>query len=88
MDSWQDISTAPRDGTPIRYRRDIDGKTVFRGVTAWRENVSVPPVLGAYGEEIWSATTISGWMHPDAPKRTPAPTHWMPLNPLPAPPGR
>lgn len=76
---WQPIETAPRDGTRMRYKRVIDGQTLFHGVTAWRENVSVPPVFGAYGEVLWSATAISGWMHPDWPKRTPEPTHWMPL---------
>lgn len=79
MDSWQDISTAPRDGTRILVFGKPDDLVMNGGVLAsW----SKPGVHAAAWDEIDQAFCLDGgsWLGPFI-----EPTMWMPL---PAPPGR
>ena len=88
---WQDIATAPKDGTSIFiYRKDWDCAPVAQ----WMDYPS-NPVLDASGDYSW----MQGWGHDTmffcvgeedywlGWDGDPMPTHWMPLptSPEPAP---
>jgi hypothetical protein len=88
---WQDIATAPKDGTDIFiYRKDWDCAPVAQ----WMDYPS-NPVLDASGDYSW----MQGWGHDTmffcvgeedywlGWDGDPMPTHWMPLptSPEPAP---
>ena len=72
---WQPIETAPKDGSPVRCRREVDGCPMFEGIAAWR-TVTFP--AGYYGGFFLPEEIATGWMRVDIDKRAPEPTHWLP----------
>ena len=74
---WQDISTAPKDGTEILACRMYEGSRVALGVAVW----TAPwPQHDGYRVNYGRAT----WLRSNREKLFPDPTHWMPLPPPPA----
>lgn len=85
MGEWQTISTAPKDGTPIKVKRVYLGSIIYEGPAVWRTVRFGELYDPISGEKFAEATDATGWMHPEgvADKRVPEPTHWMPLLSLP-----
>lgn len=74
---WQDIDSAPKDGSTVHVRRIYDGRTVYEGPAAWR-TVTFPalPPHPLDGDVYAPEYTAIGWMRIDTNKRVPEPTHW------------
>lgn len=71
MTEWQDISTAPKDGTWFLGFRDLNCYEDQWQVWRWHEEHFDPE--------------LTGWMNAgDTADFDQAPTHWMPLPPAPA----
>ena len=78
MAKWQNIETAPRDGTSVNVRRVYEGRIVYEGPAVWRtvhfEALRDPLRGGVFAE----AEDATGWMRVDSEHRVPEPTHWLP----------
>lgn len=75
MSEWQDIKTAPKDGTDVYlYEQNYYGV-----VSAHYEGE------GEDGEDCWVLTNMTSY---DESSVVEHPTHWMPLPPLPEPPSK
>jgi hypothetical protein len=82
-EGWLPIDSAPKDGTAILSARIVDAGVVFQQRSSWR-SVTFPALdNGAHGLE--PSFTSTGWMNESSNKRTPEPTHWMPLPHPPSP---
>lgn len=79
MANWQDIETAPKDGTVVWAKRVHEGNLIFEGPAVWR-TVDFPalPPHPLDGDVYAPAETATGWMMPGQEKRVPTPTHWAP----------
>jgi hypothetical protein len=74
VSEWDDISSAPRDGTAIYAKRVHRGVVIWEGLAEWR-TVTFPSFInGRHGVE--PEYTATGWMYPRIDKRVPEPTHW------------
>ncbi len=73
---WQDIATAPKDGTTVIVFRHLCGFNVI-GTAHWFQAESMPALSG------WVARGVSNICPSPGELGLAAPTHWMPL---PAPP--
>lgn len=75
MSQWQDISTAPKDGTYFLAHGAFMPRGGFAVIRYGGENGTA----GAWGEYIWATpdSGVSTWAEL-------VPTHWMPLPPAPA----
>lgn len=71
MGEWQDIATAPKDGTVIRVRYEWDGNSEEDGVY-WAEHRQC--MLGTRAGE-----RGPGFVSPEIGHLPVEPTHWMPL---------
>jgi hypothetical protein len=70
MSEWQDISTAPRDGTQIIGYGPIRETHYFREDRYWGKRVTEPRVRQTYMVAgLWQTNGFGSMM----------PTHWMPL---------
>ena len=80
MTTWQDIGTAPRDGTIIELTWMDDGKPQEIWPMQWahiqRNDLFAPGIVGMWiipdGSMTWTEHDPAG-----------APTHWRPLSPSP-----
>ena len=77
MDSWQDISTAPRDGRLALVYRPLAHKS-------GDERVSIKRLVGG-NNHCWESTVPPGATPTNPTDGSCHVTHWQPL---PAPPGR
>lgn len=73
MNDWQDMTTAPRDGSTIRVRRIVLNDLMYDGFAEWR-TIHFPFQPGI------EAHDATGWMYPkgSVDKRVPEPTQWKP----------
>lgn len=76
MAEWQSIETTPKDGTKVLLW--CDGAV---HLTHWwtKELTPLNAHLIADHTPQWSGLAPIGVDHPEKPRRTPQPTHWMPL---------
>lgn len=87
MSDWQDIATAPKDGTKIRIMSvdGVDGKPMFEGDANWRGEPKEALYSPLTGDCFAPARTLTGWMRADSPYLVPgAIAGWMHLPPPPA----
>lgn len=75
MSEWQNIETAPKDGTVIELKRTHEGLE-FQGLGSWRTVTFSSFINGTHGIE--PEQTVTGWMRVSEEKRFPEPTHWRP----------
>ncbi|MDR6511431.1 hypothetical protein J2792_002303 [Novosphingobium capsulatum] len=84
-ENWQDIATAPRDGSKVWVRRIYDGRIVKEGWAVWGINSDDAPMRQ------WADGGLSGiimpdhayadtarWLVPDRRYSFPTPTEWLP----------
>ncbi|MEZ2132439.1 MULTISPECIES: hypothetical protein [unclassified Sinorhizobium] len=79
MKRWQDIATAPKDGSVVQVKRVYDGRVVYEGPAVWRTvhfRALHDPLTGKEYAEAYDGT---GWMYHDKDFRVPEPTHWRPV---------
>ena len=88
MSEWQDIETAPRDGTAIQVRIPDHGED---NIIAWQDGFldSYQNPCGCWvfvedqePPECWTDGVC--WTFNEAGNESVQPTHWMPLPPPPA----
>lgn len=79
MTEWQDIASAPKDGTVLDLQRVVDGKAMFTGHGSWR-TVTFPEMRNGppWNSVIEPEEIATGWMRDGVDKRFPEPTHWRP----------
>lgn len=85
MSDWQDIGTAPRDGSPVWVKRVHEGRVVKEGwavygslssdapMRQWASGGLNPPIAPNH-----EAADAERWSNPDRLYRFPTPTHWHP----------
>jgi len=72
---WQTIDTAPKDGTTIRVKREVDGLVAYDCEAVWRlTGVITHPITGLMLE---GGRFYAAWMRADSDDEL-EPTHWMP----------
>lgn len=76
QDSWRDVETAPKDGTPVLITNPVRG-----GV--WVAKFSERYQSGMRPENPWFSLMLNTWWH-EHQYASMIPTHWMPLPPPPA----
>lgn len=75
---WEDIASAPKDGTPVQVKRVYEGRVVYEGLAVWR-TVRFPALYDPLsGERFADDESVTGWMRVDSEHRVPSPTHWLP----------
>lgn len=74
---WQDISSAPKDGTPIWARRVFRGKVVVKGRAVWGVMADDAPMR----QEDCDYADTPRWLRTNRLYSFPTPTHWLPSPP-------
>lgn len=80
MSNWQDISTAPKDGTKVRVKRVCDGQVLSDGI-AYFGSITIDYGMNgiAVGMQYPATQTYGGvWVRDGGRYLFPDPTHWMP----------
>jgi len=84
MSEWQDISTAPKDGTAVLLFEPMESRFIADGFV---QGPRVGEMLGiGVGHWIWPDWSEPYWAdYFDGDRLMSDPTHWMPLPPPPSP---
>ena len=88
MQQWQDIETAPRDGSRVWVKRVYEGRIVKEGWAVYDSLVADAPMRQWTNGGLYApippdheAADAGRWSNPDRLHRFPTPTHWMPEPP-------
>lgn len=85
---WQDISSAPRDGTAVWCKRVYNGCVIAEGWAVWGVNSADSPMRQFADGGLYAPIPPDHeyadepkWLKPDRRYSFPAPTHWTPSPP-------
>lgn len=88
MDNWQDIATAPKDGSRVYVRRIHNGRSFKEGWAVWGINSADAPMRqwigGGFSPPIPPDHTYADtprWLTEDRRFSFPTPTEWLPGGP-------
>ncbi len=85
MSEWQDISTAPRDGSPVWVKRVYEGAVIAEGEAVFdylhpsAPSLHPPAGLGVPSRWAEELAAEKHWLRPNRMHFFPAPTHWRPV---------